>query len=46
MPAQVVLDAKDMRQLAVAHLGEHLPYGLHGNFTPTYYGPDGRAKDC
>ncbi|MBF2029244.1 MAG: carotenoid oxygenase family protein [Oscillatoriales cyanobacterium C42_A2020_001] len=31
--ALVILDARDMRQLARLNLRHHVPYGLHGSFT-------------
>ncbi|HEY9621239.1 MAG TPA: carotenoid oxygenase family protein [Crinalium sp.] len=37
----VILDARDLNRgpLAQLHLKHHVPYGLHGNFTPEYFGP-------
>ncbi|MCC5899982.1 MAG: carotenoid oxygenase family protein [Phormidium sp. BM_Day4_Bin.17] len=37
----VIFDAKTIAQrpLARLHLNYHIPYGLHGNFTPEYFGP-------
>jgi all-trans-8'-apo-beta-carotenal 15,15'-oxygenase len=37
----VILDARDLNQGAVArlHLKHHIPYGLHGTFTPEYFLP-------
>ncbi|HEY9749218.1 MAG TPA: carotenoid oxygenase family protein [Allocoleopsis sp.] len=36
----VILDARDLNQGPVArlHLKHHVPYGLHGSFTPEYFG--------
>ncbi|MBD2090278.1 carotenoid oxygenase family protein [Microcoleus sp. FACHB-1515] len=35
----VILDAKDLREpIARLHLKHHVPYGLHGSFTPEYFG--------
>ena len=36
----VILDARDLSQkpLAILHLKHHIPYGLHGSFTPNYFG--------
>jgi all-trans-8'-apo-beta-carotenal 15,15'-oxygenase len=38
----VILDAKDLTKKPVArlHLSHHVPYGLHGNFTATYFDPE------
>ncbi|RQH45455.1 Apocarotenoid-15,15'-oxygenase [Okeania hirsuta] len=35
----VILDARDLNQKPVArlHLKHHIPYGLHGSFTPHYF---------
>ncbi|MGA9377978.1 MAG: carotenoid oxygenase family protein, partial [Phormidium sp.] len=35
----VILDARDLQQKPVArlHLKHHIPYGLHGNFTPKVF---------
>ncbi|NJR49347.1 MAG: Apocarotenoid-15,15'-oxygenase [Leptolyngbyaceae cyanobacterium CSU_1_3] len=35
----VILDAKDLEKGAIArlHLKHHVPYGLHGSFTPHYF---------
>ena len=30
----VILDAKDLTQKAILHLKSHIPYGLHGSWTP------------
>lgn len=37
----VILDAGDLNKGPVArlHLKHHIPYGLHGSFTPEYFGP-------
>jgi all-trans-8'-apo-beta-carotenal 15,15'-oxygenase len=37
----VILDARDLNQEPVArlHLKHHIPHGLHGSFTPEYFGP-------
>jgi len=36
----VILDAANLNQDPIArlHLNYHIPYGLHGNFTPDYFG--------
>ena len=36
----VILDARDLNRGAIArlHLKHHVPYGLHGTFTPEYFG--------
>jgi all-trans-8'-apo-beta-carotenal 15,15'-oxygenase len=36
----VILDAQDLGKGAIAtlHLKHHIPYGLHGTFTPEYFG--------
>ena len=38
----VILDAHDLNQGAIArlHLKHHIPYGLHGSFTPTAFVPN------
>ncbi|MEO0458073.1 MAG: carotenoid oxygenase family protein, partial [Cyanobacteria bacterium P01_A01_bin.114] len=38
-----ILDAKNITAppLARLKLKHHVPYGLHGNFTPQYFGPLG-----
>ncbi|KGF72694.1 Apocarotenoid-15,15'-oxygenase [Neosynechococcus sphagnicola sy1] len=38
----VILDAQDLTQGAIArlHLKHHVPYGLHGSFTPEWLGPE------
>ncbi|MCU0494491.1 MAG: carotenoid oxygenase family protein [Chloroflexaceae bacterium] len=38
----VILDARGLERgpLAVLHLKQHLPHGLHGSFTSRYFGPD------
>jgi all-trans-8'-apo-beta-carotenal 15,15'-oxygenase len=38
----VILDARDLNREPVArlHLKHHIPYGLHGSFTPEYFGPN------
>jgi all-trans-8'-apo-beta-carotenal 15,15'-oxygenase len=38
----VILDAQDLNRGAIARLRlkHHVPYGLHGMFTPEYFGPD------
>ncbi|MBW4526245.1 MAG: carotenoid oxygenase family protein [Phormidium tanganyikae FI6-MK23] len=33
----VVVDAKDLSIVAKLHLKHHIPYGLHGTFTPQYF---------
>lgn len=40
----VILDARNLEQGPVArlHLKHHVPYGLHGSFTPQYFGPRDR----
>ncbi|MFB2968150.1 carotenoid oxygenase family protein [Aerosakkonema sp. BLCC-F183] len=37
----IVLDARDLNKGPVArlHLQHHVPYGLHGSFTPQFFGP-------
>ncbi|MEN9218680.1 MAG: carotenoid oxygenase family protein [Gloeomargarita sp. DG_2_bins_126] len=35
----VILDAETMTAVATLHLQHHIPYGLHGSFTPEYFGP-------
>jgi all-trans-8'-apo-beta-carotenal 15,15'-oxygenase len=37
----VILDARDLNKEPVArlHLKHHIPHGLHGSFTPEYFGP-------
>ncbi len=37
----VILDARDLSKGPVArlHLKHHVPYGLHGSFTPEWFGP-------
>ncbi len=35
--AVVILDAKDLKQVARVNLKHHVPYGLHGNFTPQLF---------
>lgn len=37
----VILDARDLSRgpLAVLHLKQHIPHGLHGSFTSQYFGP-------
>lgn len=37
----IILDAQDLNRGPIArlHLKHHIPYGLHGNFTPHYFGP-------
>lgn len=37
----VILDAREMKLAARLHLKHHVPYGLHGSFTPVYFGADG-----
>ncbi|NET35626.1 MAG: Apocarotenoid-15,15'-oxygenase [Cyanothece sp. SIO1E1] len=39
----VVLDARDVESGPIArlYLKHHIPYGLHGSFTPQYFGPTG-----
>lgn len=38
----VILDAEDLTQGPTArlHLKHHVPYGLHGSFTPEWFGPE------
>lgn len=38
----VILDARDLNRGPIArlHLKHHIPYGLHGNFTPQLFMPD------
>lgn len=38
----VILDAQDFNRgpLATLHLSHHVPYGLHGSFTPTVFLPE------
>ena len=38
----VILDARDLNQGPIArlHLLHHVPYGLHGNFTPELFAPN------
>jgi all-trans-8'-apo-beta-carotenal 15,15'-oxygenase len=40
----VILDARDLERGPVArlHLKHHVPYGLHGSFTPHWFGPSDR----
>ncbi|BAS57285.1 9-cis-epoxycarotenoid dioxygenase [Leptolyngbya boryana NIES-2135] len=33
----VIVDAKDLSVVAKLHLKHHIPYGLHGSFTPHYF---------
>lgn len=33
----VIVDAKDLSIVAKLHLKHHIPYGLHGTFTPAYF---------
>ena len=42
----VILDARDLKDGPIArlHLKNHIPYGLHGSFTPDYFGP--ALGDC
>ncbi len=37
----VILDARNLNQGPIArlHLKHHVPYGLHGSFTPEFFGP-------
>ncbi|MDX2239627.1 MAG: carotenoid oxygenase family protein [Leptolyngbyaceae cyanobacterium bins.302] len=35
--ALVILDARNLRQVARLNLKHHVPYGLHGNFTPELF---------
>lgn len=35
--AVVILDAKDLNVIARLNLKHHVPYGLHGSFTPQYF---------
>ncbi len=34
----VILDAQELRAIARLHLKHHVPYGLHGSFTPQRFG--------
>jgi all-trans-8'-apo-beta-carotenal 15,15'-oxygenase len=36
----VILNAKDMQEVARLKLKHHVPYGLHGQFTPECFAPD------
>jgi hypothetical protein len=36
----VVLDGRDLSEVAHLALPVHVPQGLHGMFTPDYLGPD------
>jgi all-trans-8'-apo-beta-carotenal 15,15'-oxygenase len=37
----IILDARDLREpVARLQLKHHVPYGLHGNFTPEYFVPE------
>ncbi len=38
----VILDARDLNRGAIArlHLKHHVPYGLHGSFTPEFFAPN------
>ncbi len=38
----VILDARDLNRGAIArlHLKQHIPYGLHGSFTPESFAPN------
>lgn len=36
--ACIILDAADLRQVARLNLKHHIPYGLHGSFTPEVFG--------
>jgi len=38
----IILDAKNIEAGPIARLklNHHVPYGLHGSFTPQYFGPD------
>jgi all-trans-8'-apo-beta-carotenal 15,15'-oxygenase len=38
----IILDGKDIAQGPIARLQlkHHVPYGLHGSFTPEYFGPE------
>ncbi|WP_121967874.1 carotenoid oxygenase family protein [Leptolyngbya sp. BC1307] len=40
-----IFDAKEITAgpVATLKLKHHVPYGLHGSFTPTYFGPDSDA---
>ncbi|MCY7285679.1 MAG: carotenoid oxygenase family protein, partial [Cyanobacteria bacterium CAN_BIN43] len=33
----VILNGKDLSEVARLKLKHHVPYGLHGQFTPRYY---------
>ncbi len=35
----VILNAADMTAVATLHLQHHIPYGLHGSFTPVSFAP-------
>lgn len=35
----VILDAADVTPVATLHLQHHVPYGLHGSFTPVLFHP-------
>jgi all-trans-8'-apo-beta-carotenal 15,15'-oxygenase len=41
--AFAVVDARSMTTVALARLRHHIPYGLHGSWTPEYFGPAGAA---
>ena len=36
----VILDARDLNKkpVGILHLKHHIPYGLHGSFTPNFFG--------
>lgn len=38
--ALVILSAQTLEPLARLNLKQHIPYGLHGCFTPQYFGPE------
>jgi all-trans-8'-apo-beta-carotenal 15,15'-oxygenase len=36
----IIIDASDLNTVATLHLKQHIPYGLHGNFTSECFIPD------